>query len=496
MAKTMAKQHVSSDASETRDDATLLRAVAQERDKHAFDALVSRYENFLFSLAVHITGSTELAEETYQEAMMRVWSSAGSYRGEGVVKAWLVRIVVREGVRLSKSRKKKHQPQQSDMESLQTVDTHSPSPLHSAESAELAGALLAEFKRLPELDRQVVGLHFGGGMTQQEIGQALSVPQQTVSYRLNEALRHLRSTLTAGGYAIGVPAMFAKIFGDALCTGATVPPGLRERVMARIAARGSMRSRRSPKLHTAPTLAGKALAAAAVVMMGGAAFWASSQSRTSTPVPVVPAIQPAAEAKPSAAAASIDQGPKPTDELHELPGWRKTWAFDKGFPSDVIAVGNDWKLNPQNGGIDFSFNGRFFPAYTLPSQPLLFTAKATIIDLTQSMHCGLTIYKNGVRVPKLWRKDNKLANGNLTYQFYLYHRTLVGVNDGQKGMLNELPDDVEHGVLLFSFSNVSVKELSVRPLTEDEVPDFVKNPELLKGELEPYTDPYFHPEKK
>ena len=485
------QQHTSNTEGDTRDDAALLRAVALERDKEAFDVLVARYESFLFSLAVHVTGSTELAEETFQEAMLRVWTSAGTFRGDGVVKAWLVRIVAREGVRISKGQKKSRlQPQQSDMESQQTVDTHSPSPLHSAESAELTGALLAEFKRLPELDRQVVGLHFGGGMTQQEIGQALSVPQQTVSYRLNEALRHLRTTLSAGGYAIGVPSVFAKIFGDALSTGATVPPGLRERVMARIAARGSMRSRRAPNVRPASSLAGPLCAVAAVIALGGAAFWASSSKPVAGALPSVQ--KPTAEAAP-VAVKTAENIPAPPGEMIEHTDWHKSWTFEKGLPKDFVMIESKWKMNEQTHSLDLLDNGRFFTIYTMPDYPLHFTARGKLLDAKKSILSGLTFLNGHVLVPKLWRKNSELTSSDVTFEFYIYHRTVIGTNNGQDGMLNELPIDIEGAALLFSFGNFAMKELIVRPMTEDEVPEFVKHPDILKSKLEPYNDPQFHP---
>src|SRR5579862_7406245 len=76
-----------------RDDAQLLAAIAQSRDQLAFDELLRRYERDAYNVAHHITGRRDSAEEVVQDAMMRVWTSAGSYRGEGVVRAWLLRIV-------------------------------------------------------------------------------------------------------------------------------------------------------------------------------------------------------------------------------------------------------------------------------------------------------------------------------------------------------------------------------------------------------------------
>src|SRR5438045_1678620 len=90
-----------------RDDAQLLAAIAQSRDQLAFDELLRREERDAFNVAHHITGRRDAAEEVVQDAMMRVWASAATYRGEGQVRGWLLRIVAHESIHLIRARKRK-----------------------------------------------------------------------------------------------------------------------------------------------------------------------------------------------------------------------------------------------------------------------------------------------------------------------------------------------------------------------------------------------------
>src|SRR5437868_10392661 len=75
-----------------RTDAQLVEAIAKNRDQVAFAELLKRHERCLYGLALRITGGAERAEETVHEAMVRVWTSAHSFRGEGEVRAWLFSI--------------------------------------------------------------------------------------------------------------------------------------------------------------------------------------------------------------------------------------------------------------------------------------------------------------------------------------------------------------------------------------------------------------------
>src|SRR5205085_329214 len=136
-----------------------------------FNELLRRYESDAFGLALRITSNRERAEEIVQEAMIRVWSSANSFRGEGAVKGWLLSIVAREAIKMIKSIKRKavnmdlegeNEPQRDDADARNAV-----------ESSELTSALQREVDLLPDSDRQLVALHFGGGCSQLEISKAL-----------------------------------------------------------------------------------------------------------------------------------------------------------------------------------------------------------------------------------------------------------------------------------------------------------------------------------
>src|SRR6185436_2627492 len=149
-----------------RSDEALIEAIARGRDEAAFNELLRRYESDAFGLALRITSNRERAEEIVQEAMIRVWTSASSFRGEGAVKGWLISIVAREAIKMIKAIKRKavnmdlegeNEPQRDDSDS------------QNVESSELTTALQREVDLLPDSDRQLVALHYGGSCSQVEI---------------------------------------------------------------------------------------------------------------------------------------------------------------------------------------------------------------------------------------------------------------------------------------------------------------------------------------
>jgi len=73
-------------------------------DASAFEPLVNKYKNYVFSATYKIVGSREDAEEVSQDVFMKAYRSLDSYRSESKFSTWLYRIAFNAAV--SKTRKK------------------------------------------------------------------------------------------------------------------------------------------------------------------------------------------------------------------------------------------------------------------------------------------------------------------------------------------------------------------------------------------------------
>ena len=84
---------------------------------------------------------------------------------------------------------------------------------------------------LSALDRQLVVLHFGAGLTTDELGRTFEIPRRTVVYRVARAAERL---------CVGVPennsgeALESGGIADAFCSGFRAPSGLYRKIEARL----------------------------------------------------------------------------------------------------------------------------------------------------------------------------------------------------------------------------------------------------------------------
>ena len=68
-------------------------------DAEAFATLYDRHSRAAFSLAYRMMGERQAAEDLAQDAFLKVWRGAGSYRAErGSVRTWILSIVHNRGI--------------------------------------------------------------------------------------------------------------------------------------------------------------------------------------------------------------------------------------------------------------------------------------------------------------------------------------------------------------------------------------------------------------
>lgn len=325
---------------DTREDTELLQEIALRKDREAYAELYARYEKRAFNLSRYLTGQRELAKDAVQEAMLAVWLSAASFQ-PGNAQGWIMRIVALKSLKLAQKQRAQRERTGSEENVMPASNATSP---ETAEQGELLSALRSALDRLPLPERQVVALHFGAELSQEEIGAALGATQQAISYRLKRALETLRENLARAGFAAAAPWLGAAGLHQALTSGLEAPAGLRERVLEGLAqaARGSLRASRRAALagSKGPGLllpAGLLLAAAASVT-----WWWASASRPA--VPQTPA--------PSEPSQAVPASPAPT-ALQAEPFFRR-WDFNSPEQARDFKVGAGAWHHVPGGGEDGS----------------------------------------------------------------------------------------------------------------------------------------------
>ena len=102
---------------------------SQLGDKAAFEQLVIRHQDLVFSLAYKLTGNREMANDVAQEAFIRAWKAIEKFRGDSTFSTWIYRITVNTAWTLRKKAKKHN--------TLNIDDTYEPIVIDEKKDPEL-----------------------------------------------------------------------------------------------------------------------------------------------------------------------------------------------------------------------------------------------------------------------------------------------------------------------------------------------------------------------
>jgi RNA polymerase sigma-70 factor, ECF subfamily len=174
-------------------------------DPRAFAALYDRYFRLAYSVAYKLIREKWAAEDLTQEAFLKVWRSAESYRpGRGSVKTWILSVVRNQNIDRLRIRASRRRMREKIEASAASAPRYEPSEAfakvwHHARLGRLREALEA----LPYSQRQVLELAHFSGLTHTEIAERLQLPPGTVKGRIRLGLEKLRNDTKLGGVAVG-----------------------------------------------------------------------------------------------------------------------------------------------------------------------------------------------------------------------------------------------------------------------------------------------------
>lgn len=150
-------------------------------DELAFAELVEAYHHDMLRVAYVVLADASLAEDAAQAAWINAWRNLKQLRDPNKVRAWLLAITTNEARQLSRRQRRSHD----EMESVASASIADPALL------DLARALA----RLSNNERRLLSLKFVGGLSSDEIGDALGVSANAVRHRLMRLLYRLREEL-------------------------------------------------------------------------------------------------------------------------------------------------------------------------------------------------------------------------------------------------------------------------------------------------------------
>ena len=177
-----------------------LMTLVQAGNQDAFATLFARYRGPVWSWLARKTGDRELSAELYQEAFLRVWRSAHTYRDGQPVKPWLYRIA--GNVARDRFRREKRRVDTTELDEQLGGETFwRPEGTATRASGDpLSGVDLERaVLELPDTLRDAFLLGAVQGLDHNELAEALDITPANARRRVSRARKQLREILAARG---------------------------------------------------------------------------------------------------------------------------------------------------------------------------------------------------------------------------------------------------------------------------------------------------------
>jgi RNA polymerase sigma factor (sigma-70 family) len=163
---------------------------ARHGDARAVAALVHRYQDAAFAIAMSRLRDRDDAADAIQEAFIQAIASLPSLEADGAFPQWLRAIVHHQCFRIiRRSRRRLSLDHAFD---VPVTDNY---PSGSAERNDEFERAMRAMHKLPDDQRELLSLRYLGELTQHEIAGFLGIPVSTVNTRLHAARKSLRRIL-------------------------------------------------------------------------------------------------------------------------------------------------------------------------------------------------------------------------------------------------------------------------------------------------------------
>jgi RNA polymerase sigma-70 factor (ECF subfamily) len=177
-------------------DNVLVRRILQGH-VDVYRDIVARHQARVFYLGLKFFHNRHDAEDYAQEVFLKAFEKLQTFKAEVPFSSWLNKIAYNMAVNQYHKRRRARVEVGMAVEPPDTA----PSPETRVLRSELRDKVRSVLKRIPDIYKPVISLHFFEGLSYSEISRILSIPVNTIKSYVFRTKQLLRSRL--GGYVQG-----------------------------------------------------------------------------------------------------------------------------------------------------------------------------------------------------------------------------------------------------------------------------------------------------
>lgn len=159
-------------------------------DENRFINLINEHQGLIHKVCIMYESNPEVRNDLFQEIVLQLWKSFGTFRGEAKITTWMYRIALNTAI--SGYRKQVRKVQTEDLDEVH----YNISEYHPTEDGEEnAQKLQWAIRQLSEIERAMVMMALEE-IPYEEIAETIGITQNNVRVRMNRIREKLRKLMT------------------------------------------------------------------------------------------------------------------------------------------------------------------------------------------------------------------------------------------------------------------------------------------------------------
>jgi RNA polymerase sigma-70 factor (ECF subfamily) len=165
-----------------------------EREREAiFRRWLDAHLGLMWKVVRAFTATQQDQEDLLQEALLQLWTSLPTFRGDAKESTWVYRVCFNTALAWQRHEKRRRVKHEAFLELNKAPETAALSHQNSQDD-EMVEMLYAAIRQLPRLDASLALMHLDG-LSYREMSDVLGISENHVGVKLNRIRAHLAEQL-------------------------------------------------------------------------------------------------------------------------------------------------------------------------------------------------------------------------------------------------------------------------------------------------------------